>query len=69
MKINRNDLLKVAFILDDVLKKNNITIADVKHLDIESITDDVISEIKDKIYCYNEITPQILKPTPTYTLK
>ena len=24
MKINRNDLLKVAFILDDVLKKNNI---------------------------------------------
>lgn len=24
MEINRNDLLKVAFILDDVLKKNNI---------------------------------------------
>lgn len=24
MKISRNDLLKVAFILDDILKKNNI---------------------------------------------
>lgn len=32
------------------IKKNNITIADIKHLDIDSITDDVISEIKDKIY-------------------
>lgn len=32
------------------IKKNNITIEDIKHLDIESITDDVISEIKDKIY-------------------
>lgn len=25
MRINRNDLLKVAFILDDILKKNKIT--------------------------------------------
>lgn len=32
------------------IKKNNITIADIKHLDIDSITDDVISEVKDKIY-------------------
>lgn len=32
------------------IKKNNITIEDIKHLDIESITDDVISKIKDKIY-------------------
>lgn len=32
------------------IKKNNITIADIKHLDIDSITDDLISEIKDKIY-------------------
>lgn len=32
------------------IKKNNITIADIKRLDIDSITDDVISEIKDKIY-------------------
>ena len=27
------------------IKKNNITIADIKHLDIDSITDDVISEV------------------------
>lgn len=32
------------------IKKNNITIVDIKHLDIDSITDDVISEVKDKIY-------------------
>lgn len=32
------------------IKKNNITIADIKHLDIDSITDYVISEVKDKIY-------------------
>lgn len=32
------------------IKKNNITIADIKHLDLDSITDDVISEVKDKIY-------------------
>ena len=32
------------------IKKNDITIADIKNLDINSITDDVISEIKDKIY-------------------
>lgn len=32
------------------IKKNNITIADIKHLDIDSITDDVISEVKNKIY-------------------
>lgn len=32
------------------IKKNNITISDIKNLDINSITDDDISEIKDKIY-------------------
>lgn len=37
-------------VVANCIKKNNITIADIKHLDIDSITDDVISEIKDKIY-------------------
>lgn len=32
------------------IKKNNITIEDIKQLDIDSITDEVISNIKDKIY-------------------
>ena len=47
-----NDILFYLLygVVANSIKKNNITIADIKHLDIDSITDDVISEIKDKIY-------------------